>query len=179
MISIKTYFTKILIAIIILLLTLIYTNYSLKNLRNYQKYYQNNNFKFYHGLNLTKKLFGSKNPIKEEGLISPVINNDSNYQSEPYLNGKLLTYQEDTVIKSYNSGIVVFLGDKEDYDHTIIIQGIDGIDIWYGNITDEAVKLYDYVEKNKIIGKPKNYKLYLKMEQNGNNIDIDNYLNEI
>ena len=36
--------------------------------------------------------------------------------------------------------------------NTVIIQGVDGVDIWYGNLTNVSVKLYDYVEKDKLIG---------------------------
>lgn len=178
MISIKTYLTKILLAIILVLVTLIYVNYRPQNIKQYQKYYLNQNIKFYKGLKLYQKVLNTKVPIKEEGLISPVINTNIS-EGEPYLDGMLFHYETESVVNTYNSGIVVYVGNKENYGNTIIIQGIDGIDIWYGNITDSSVNLYDYVEKGKIIGKPKDNKLYLKMEKSGNNIDVARYLNEI
>ena len=178
MIAIKTYFTKILLAVILLLVTLIYINYRPQNLKLFQKYYLNQNIKFYKGLRIYEKVFKTKGIIKEEGLLSPVINTNIS-TGEPYLDGMLFQYDTESVINAYNSGIVVFTGNKDNYGNTIIIQGIDGIDIWYGNITDSSVNLYDYVEKGKIIGKPKDNKLYLKMEKSGNPIDVNSYLNEI
>jgi len=95
------------------------------------------------------------------------------------LEGKQLEYEKNGLVNAFNSGIVVFIGNKDNYGNTVIIQGIDGVDIWYGNITDLSINLYDYVEKNKIIGKPINELIYLKIEKDGNNLNITDYLNEI
>ena len=49
------------------------------------------------------------------------------------------SYQRATGINE--SGIVVFIGDKEGYGNTIIVQRIDGIDEWYGGIVNTNLKL--------------------------------------
>ena len=50
-----------------------------------------------------------------------------------------------------DSGIITFIGEKEGYNNTIIVQQSNGYYAWYGNVT-EKVKLYDYVEKGTVIG---------------------------
>ena len=51
----------------------------------------------------------------------------------------------------------------------------DGVDIWYGNLTNISVKLYDYVEKNKLIGETKDDKLYLVIKKNNEFIKYEDY----
>ena len=158
---------------------LILSNYS-KDFQNaYQKYYKNNNIKFNNGLKVYKKVIGKPLFLKEEGLSKSVVDLSNNYELENYLDGMRLKYQNNGLATTFNSGLVVFIGNKENYGNTVIIQGIDGIDIWYGNITDVSVTLYDYVEKDKVIGVPINNELYLKIEKDGNPLNIKNYLNEI
>ncbi len=50
----------------------------------------------------------------------------------------------------FESGIVVYIGEKENYKQTVIVQQMNGVDVWYGNIKQANVKLYDYVEKRCI-----------------------------
>ena len=179
MININKALSKILLAIIFILLCLIANNYSNKFANYYNKYFQNNNFKFNKGLKLYQKVIGKPIFLKEEGLSSQVVDLDNHYQIKDYLEGKQLEYEKNGLVNAFNSGIVVFIGNKDNYGNTVIIQGIDGVDIWYGNITDLSINLYDYVEKNKIIGKPINELIYLKIEKDGNNLNITDYLNEI
>ena len=79
-------------------------------------------------------------------------------------------------IYPFKSGIVVFIGEKEDYGNTVIIQGMDGIDYWYGNITNLGVKLYDYVETKNIIGQAKDNKLYVLFMKDNKILDYNDYL---
>ena len=65
------------------------------------------------------------------------------------------------------SGIVVYKGEKDNYGNTIIVQQINGIDMWYGNIIDSNVKLYDYVTKGSILGNCNDY-LYVVFKKDGN-----------
>ena len=50
-----------------------------------------------------------------------------------------------------DSGIVTFIGKKEGYNNTIIIQQSNGYYAWYGNVS-ESIKIYDYIEKGSVIG---------------------------
>ena len=45
------------------------------------------------------------------------------------------------------SGVVVFIGEKEGYGNTIIVEQVNGVDVYYSNINPSNIKLYDYIEK--------------------------------
>ena len=81
---------------------------------------------------------------------------------------KTITYLE--------SGIVVFIGKKDEYGDTIIIQQIDGIDVWYGNVTNSNIKIYDYVEKGQLLGEVVDNKLYLVFQKKGEYLNYKEYL---
>ena len=79
-------------------------------------------------------------------------------------------------IKMVKSGIVVFIGNKEEYGNTIIIQGMDGVDYWYSNIENVAVKLYDYVDSTNIIGNGIDNKLYVLFMRDNEVLNYEDYL---
>ncbi len=81
------------------------------------------------------------------------------------------------MVPNLNSGIVVFIGEKEDYGNTIIVQQMNGIDAWYGNIDTTSIKLYDYVEKGIMLGETKDTTLYLAFQKDGNFHQYKEYLN--
>jgi len=74
------------------------------------------------------------------------------------------------------SGLVVFIGEKENYGNVIIIQGMDGVDIWYGNMSTTSVKLYDYIESGDLLGETLTNNLYLVYSKDGNYLDYEEYL---
>ena len=74
------------------------------------------------------------------------------------------------------SGIVVFIGDKENLGKTVIIQGNDGVDIWYSNLNNVNLSMYDYVEKNTLVGEFKENLAILTFMEDGNYISYENYL---
>ncbi|MGG1400392.1 M23 family metallopeptidase [Bacillus salipaludis] len=55
-------------------------------------------------------------------------------------------------VRAMNGGTVTFSGVKDGIGKTVIIQHSDGTETWYGNLADIQVKLYDYVEKRKVVG---------------------------
>ena len=86
---------------------------------------------------------------------------------------------KESAIQTLNSGIVVFIGEKEHYNNTIIIQGIDGVDIWYGNVTNVSVNLYDYVEKNTLLGSAMEDHIYFVLQKEGQYLDYEEYKSQI
>lgn len=72
--------------------------------------------------------------------------------------------------------MVVFIGDKEYYGNTIIIESLDGIYYWYGNISNTSVKLYDYIEKGSFIGEASN-DLYLVFSKDNKYLNYEEYIN--
>ncbi len=93
------------------------------------------------------KIYSEKYFLKNDNN-QMVMNGHLVYKSiESYKDGEVLSLSSNTLINNLTSGVVVFVGEKDDYGETVIIQGVDGVDIWYGNLTNVSVKLYDYVEK--------------------------------
>lgn len=118
--------------------------------------------------------FLSKIFPKEES--APVNDEGIKYKKQTnYLDGVMIEMNEGESINLIESGIVVFIGQKEGYGKTIIVQQSNGIDVWYGNIDNISVNLYDYVNKNAVIGTSKD-KLYLVFQKNGEFLNYKNYI---
>ena len=106
-----------------------------------------------------------------------VFNESLTYSEESiYLDGVKLKVDTNYLIPTLESGIVVYVGEKEGYGNTVIIQGMDGVDIWYGNINTSNVKLYDYVEKSSYLGDAKEDILYLAFYKEGKFLDYHEYI---
>ena len=139
----------------------------------------NNNISFAKINKWYKEKFGSILPIDN---IAPddsvsVFNEKLKYKSESlYKDGVKLTVEENYLVPSLQSGIIVFIGEKEGYGKTVIVQQVDGIDTWYSNISDVNVKLYDYIEKGNLIGNIKADYLYLVFQKDGKYLDYKEYI---
>ena len=128
---------------------------------------------------LYNKYLGSIIPIDDiiNTPVIPVFNEQLSYlSSSKYMDGVELEVQTNYLVPIIESGIVVYVGEKEKYGNTIIIQGMDGIDIWYGGINTSEVKLYDYIEKGNLLGEVKDNKLYLVWTKEGNFLNYEEYL---
>src|SRR5699024_2478173 len=100
---------------------------------------------------LYNKYFGSITSIYPTEEL--VFNESIQYSNiDNYLNGKVLTVSNNYIVPSIGSGIIVYLGDKDNLGNTCIIQGVDGVDIWYSNIDTSNLTLYDYVNKGDMLG---------------------------
>lgn len=95
---------------------------------------------------------------------------------EDYHNGVKIEVTDKYLVPTQSEGMVIYIGEKEDYGNVIIIEGVDGIDTWYGNLETTSVKLYDYVEKNAVIGTTKGNTLYLVYQKDGEFLDYKEYL---
>ena len=72
--------------------------------------------------------------------------------------------------------MVIYIGEKENYGNVVIIECIDGIEIWYGNMETTTIELYDYVEKGSYLGTTLDNNLYLVYSKDGNFLDYKDYL---
>lgn len=93
----------------------------------------------------------------------------------PYLNGTKLETTENYPVPIITSGIIVFLGEKDSLGPTCIVQGIDGIDIWYSHIDTSSLNLYDYVTEGKILAPTESNYFYLTIDSNGTYLTYDTY----
>jgi len=106
-----------------------------------------------------------------------VFNEELTYDNASiYHDGVKLEVQNNYLVPIQEEGMVIFVGEKENYGNVVIIEGIDGIDIWYGNMETTTVKLYDYVEKNNYLGTTKDNILYLVYQKEGTFLNYEEYL---
>ena len=126
---------------------------------------------------LYNKYLGSILPFKLDVGITPVFNETLKYKNiEPYFSGAKLSVDINYLVPSINSGLVIFVGEKENLGNTAIILGDDGVEVWYSNINNK-IKLYDFIEKGSYIGDTIDDNLYLTFKKNGEILNYEKYLN--
>ena len=124
------------------------------------------------------KYLGGINPLEKVSLTDEMVfNEELTYtESSIYHDGVKLTVTNNYLIPVEKEGMVVYIGEKENYGNVIIIEGLDGIDIWYGNIDKTSVKLYDYVSAGAYLGTTRGNTLYLVYQQDGKYLDYQEFL---
>jgi len=173
----KGLISRVLITIIFVLGSIIYTNINSDNKKLYKKYVLENSLSFTKINNLYNDLFGEIDFLKKTKDNSTTVFNNISYSSvETYKNGVKLTVDVNEPINVITSGIVVYIGEKENLGNTIIIQGNDGVDIWYSNITDTDIKIYDYVESGSILGTSNSNEIYLTLMKEGKYMNYEEYI---
>lgn len=95
---------------------------------------------------------------------------------EPYYDGVRLKVSSGSVVESLLSGIIVSIGETERYGNTIVVEQVDGVSVWYGNVDVSDVKLYDYVEKGQILGMSRSEDLYLVLMKDGAYLNYQDYV---
>ena len=177
---IKGLISRTLIAVIFVLGSIIFTNVSEQNKELYQKYILEDSLEFMKINELYNKLFGKVDIANKNNDDSKVVFGNITYTNiEPFKNGVKLTVGLNEVVHVITSGIVVFIGEKDDLGNTIIVQGNDGVDIWYSNITDTDIKVYDYVEAGNILGTSNGEDIFLTISKDGEFINYEEYMASI
>lgn len=157
--------------ITLVVLILVKQNNNIKNIIYDNVYDKNISFAYINSL--YKKYFGNNDFLDNKINLKPVFNEKLVYSNkDKYLDGLKLSVDEDYLIPSLESGLVVFTGTKEGYGNVVIIEQVDGVDVWYGNLTNINVKLYDYIEKGSLIGNC-DKELYLVFKHNGEILDYE------
>ena len=90
------------------------------------------------------------NVFKTSNNTLPVVKEENN-RKERYKDGIKYIVNKGASVNIKDSGIVTYIGNKDGYNNTVIIQQSNGYYAWYGNIK-EVVKLYDYIESGSKIG---------------------------
>lgn len=176
--NIRGFVNKMLILVVLFLINLIAikSNSTYRDII-YNKIY-NNNFSFTKIKEFYNKYLGGVEAL--DGIVNnttPVFNETLAYTSSSvYHDGVKLEVSSSYLVPVIEEGLVVFIGKKENYGDVIIVQGIDGIDIWYGNMANTSVKLYDYVDKGTFLGEVKGNSLYLVYSKDNKFLDYNNYL---
>jgi len=114
---------------------------------------------------------------KVETDIVQVFNEKLDYTNESiYHDGVKLEVISNYLVPIIEEGMVIYIGEKENYGNVVIIEGVDGIEIWYGNMETTTIELYDYVEKGTYLGTTKDNSLYLVYSKDGKFLDYKEYL---
>ncbi len=172
----KKWITKLLISIIFLFSSLIYIKISEDNKLFFKEKLFSESLSFTKINNWYTNYFGDIVPITNKTEV--VFSGSINYTNiEDYYDGQALTVSSLSPISNLIGGVVVFIGEKENYGNTVIIQGNDGYDIWYSNLTNISVNLYDYIENETIIGETVDDKLYLVIKKENEFIKYESYKN--
>lgn len=168
---------RILISGIILLVSLCFikVNSDFKNWVNKNVY--STNFSFAKINKTYEKYFGTIFPNLSSSETTPVFNEELVYEKkEAYRDGVKLTVSNNYLVPILESGIVVFIGTKDNYGETIIIQQVNGIDLWYVGVKNSNVKIYDYVEKGSLLGEAISNEIYLYYQKSGEFLNYKDYL---
>lgn len=173
---ISNLFTRTLLSVILVLMCAIFVNMSDANLLTFKNSFFNETLAFTKINNLYAEYFGNIIPEKVNNTMTVFETGKNYFNIEQDGNAYIVTLTSNT----YNfleSGVVVFLGEKEGLGKTMIVQGIDGVDIWYSNLSNYNVTMYDYVEKNNIVGEFNDSKAVLTFMENGEYTNYEKYIN--
>lgn len=179
-IVIKKYISNLLIRTLIVMTTLIFLTIMYKNSDilndKINKYFFSESISFTEMKKVYNKYLGGILPIIKDDSITEVFNENLNYSSYSiYYDGVKLSVSEKYLVPTLDEGMVVFIGEKENYGKTIIVENLNGVYYWYGNITNTSLKLYDYVEKGNMIGEVNDY-LYMIFSKDGKFLDYEEYI---
>lgn len=162
----KKILNKVCLSIIFLLCSLIFVEYG-NNRELYKNNVLENNISFSKLRSYYDKYFvGKKNEISDEEVMV------SNEIDEIIVDGRYKYLKEE--VKSIESGIVVYVGEKDNLGNTVIVQGVDGVDVWYSNLGNVRVSLYDYVSSGDLLGLSNEYYL-ISLYKDGKLITYEEY----
>lgn len=176
-IRIPKYINKLMFTVLIFLITII----CLKNNQQikqafYQKVYTEN-ISFASINKIYQKYLGEPIPFNIfKDNTQSVFNEELIFEEKNiYLDGVELKVDTNYLVPSLDNGIIIFIGQKEGYNNTVIMECENGVEVWYGNIDNENVKMYDYINKGSLIGEA-NEILYLVFMKDGKILDYEDYI---
>ena len=147
---IKTILSKLFTVILFTMIIIILSNYSPK----FKKFIVNDVLNSTLDFSKFNRVIGKFTNVFDNKKVMNVSSNIDIGTKEKYKEGYKYKLNGNDLIYVKDSGIVTYIGNKEGYNNTIIIQQSNGYYAWYGNVS-EKVKLYDYVEKGSILGNAK------------------------
>lgn len=177
----KSYYiiSRIMLVIILTLVVLISIRSNNKFKEQFYKEVYEKNISFASINKLYKKYFGEPLPFLDilNTKTEPVFSEKLSYEKkEAYKDGVKVIVEEGYLVPVLESGMVVFVGEKEGYGKTVIVQQVNGVDVWYGNMKNISVKLYDYIEKGSLVGEVDKNMLYLVYKKDGKVLEYEKQL---
>lgn len=176
--NIKKTISKCLLTIIIFLLGMISVKSSIKAKQLINKNIYTESISFTKYKKIYDKYLG--NILSIDKVVyeeQPVFSEKITYSEiHEYKDGAVLTVNENYMVPCLKSGIVVYIGEKEEYGNTLVLEQEDGIDVFYSNIETSGIKLYDYISQGEYIGQVKTNKLYLIFQKEGKVLSYKDYI---
>ena len=173
---VKRAIKKLMLSIILLLIGLIIGKGE-PNLKTYlKKNIYEKSISFTKNQKIYKKYFGkifNKEEVKEQPVFSEKINYNS---EEKYNDGVKLKVEDNYQVPTLESGVIIYIGEKDNYGKTIVVEQVNGIETSYSNIEIKNYKMYDYVEKGDILGNTLNDSLILTFQKEGKYLDYKKYI---
>lgn len=111
------------------------------------------------------------NVFKTSNNTLPVVKEENN-RKERYKDGIKYIVNKGASVNIKDSGIVTYIGNKDGYNNTVIIQQSNGYYAWYGNIKEE-VKLYDYIESGSKIGETLSNEYYYVLLKDNKPVNLN------
>ena len=171
------FINKCLSAVLIGLIVLIVMEYSPKFKTFMHEEVLDKNISFGFLGKIYNKYFGNVLPENSNDSVVKVFNEKIVYSKiENKLDGALLTVDKNYLVPAINSGVVVFIGEKDDLGKVIIVEQVDKTIVTYGNILNTSLKLYDYIEKGSFIGEIADTNLYLSFLKDNEYLDVKTYI---
>ncbi len=171
--------TRVLVSVIFILVSVIFIKTSDRNLLTYKEHVFNKSWSFTKVGNVYNKYLGEVLPFDKivKDTTKTVFNESLVYKEKStYHDGVKMILDDNYLVPVIESGIIVFKGEKEHYGQVVIVQGVDGYDIWYGNLVNTNLNIYDYIEKKTLLGEVSNNELYLVIQKDGKKQNYDEYI---
>lgn len=175
---IVSFVSKCLVSIAIFLLLLIISNKNISLKEKINNKVFKNNISFATINSWCKNKLGGILPFDK--VVAPdvtVFNEKLTYKKQSlYKDGVKLTVEDNYLVPIIESGIVVFMGEKEEYGQTVIVQQVNGIDVWYSNVDTSNISLYQYLTKGNLLGEAKSNYIYMVFQKDGKFLDYKEYI---
>lgn len=175
---IVSFVSKCLVSIVIFLLLLIISNKNISLKEKINNKVFKNNISFATINSWCKNKLGGILPFDK--VVAPdvtVFNEKFTYKEQSlYKDGVKLTVEDSYLVPIIESGIVVFMGEKEEYGQTVIVQQVNGIDVWYSNVDTSNISLYQYLTKGNLLGEAKSNYIYMVFQKDGKFLDYKEYI---
>ena len=169
--------TEIMLSIVLLLIALILSKNVTMREQIY-KYVYLDNLSFKQIELIYQKYFGFLVPSQKEEETELVSSEKLIYKEEKELEngGVRLTFNGQQEISALVDGLVLFVGEKEGYGKTLVLEQTDGVEAWYVGMDTSDLKIYDYIKKGEMIGTSQKEYIDLYFKKKGEVVSYQDYI---
>lgn len=179
--KVKIFLIKTLLCLIIFLSLAILSKSNIQYKYFIQKKLYQETLSFSYFKNIYNKYLGGIFPLDNISANKDteyVFNEKLQYQDiTKYKDGAVLSVGLNYLVPNIEDGTIVYIGEKDEYGNVIILENNNGINVWYGNICNTTIKLYDYLEKGKYLGEACSDKIYLVFSKNNEYLSYQEFIN--